>query len=148
VNTPRNTVRAWKHALGRFSSPVLWRAPPSRQRPIRIRSGRGRRLAHWRRVSLEPKIRHPKHIMLETIAIILLILWLLGLVSSYTMGGFIHLLLVVAIRPNKASNRAGHSAVQRVPVRCRTAPATDHAATWRTRVSGFLEKIDKLHMKE
>jgi hypothetical protein len=35
--------------------------------------------------------------MLETIAIILLILWLLGLVSSYTMGGFIHILLVLAI---------------------------------------------------
>ncbi len=35
--------------------------------------------------------------MLETIAIILLILWALGLVSSYTMGGFIHILLVVAI---------------------------------------------------
>jgi len=35
--------------------------------------------------------------MLETIAIILLILWLLGLVSSYTMGGFIHALLVIAI---------------------------------------------------
>jgi hypothetical protein len=35
--------------------------------------------------------------MLETIAIILIILWLLGLVSSYTMGGFIHILLVVAI---------------------------------------------------
>ena len=35
--------------------------------------------------------------MLETIAIILLILWALGLVSSYTMGGFIHVLLVVAI---------------------------------------------------
>ena len=35
--------------------------------------------------------------MLETIAIILLVLWLLGLVSSYTMGGFIHILLVVAI---------------------------------------------------
>ncbi len=35
--------------------------------------------------------------MLETIAIILLVLWLLGLVSSYTLGGFIHLLLVVAI---------------------------------------------------
>jgi hypothetical protein len=35
--------------------------------------------------------------MLYTIAVILLILWLLGLVSSYTMGGFIHLLLVVAI---------------------------------------------------
>jgi len=35
--------------------------------------------------------------MLETLAIILIILWLLGLVSSYTMGGFIHILLVVAI---------------------------------------------------
>lgn len=35
--------------------------------------------------------------MLETIAIILLVLWLLGLVSSYTMGGFIHALLVIAI---------------------------------------------------
>jgi hypothetical protein len=35
--------------------------------------------------------------MLTTIAIILLVLWLLGLVSSYTIGGFIHLLLVIAI---------------------------------------------------
>jgi hypothetical protein len=35
--------------------------------------------------------------MLETIAILLIILWLLGLVSSYTLGGFIHLLLVVAV---------------------------------------------------
>jgi hypothetical protein len=35
--------------------------------------------------------------MLWTIAVILIILWLLGLVSSYTMGGFIHVLLVVAI---------------------------------------------------
>lgn len=35
--------------------------------------------------------------MLETIAVILLILWLLGMVSSYTIGGFIHLLLVVAV---------------------------------------------------
>ncbi|NTV98491.1 MAG: lmo0937 family membrane protein [Chlorobiaceae bacterium] len=35
--------------------------------------------------------------MLETIAIILLILWLLGLVSSYTMGGLIHILLVIAL---------------------------------------------------
>jgi len=35
--------------------------------------------------------------MLMTIAIILIVLWLLGLVSSYTMGGFIHILLVVAI---------------------------------------------------
>lgn len=35
--------------------------------------------------------------MLETLAITLLILWALGLVSSYTLGGFIHILLVVAV---------------------------------------------------
>jgi hypothetical protein len=35
--------------------------------------------------------------MLYTLAVILIIAWLLGLVSSYTMGGFIHILLVVAI---------------------------------------------------
>ena len=35
--------------------------------------------------------------MLETIAIILLILWVLGLVTSYTMGGFIHILLIIAV---------------------------------------------------
>ena len=35
--------------------------------------------------------------MLETIAVILIVLWLLGLVSSYTMGGFVHILLVIAI---------------------------------------------------
>jgi hypothetical protein len=35
--------------------------------------------------------------MLYTIAVILLILWVLGLVSSYTLGGLIHILLVVAL---------------------------------------------------
>jgi len=35
--------------------------------------------------------------MLYTIAVALLILWVLGLVSSYTMGGFIHVLLVIAV---------------------------------------------------
>ena len=35
--------------------------------------------------------------MLWTIAVILLVLWAIGLVSSYTMGGFIHILLVIAI---------------------------------------------------
>ena len=35
--------------------------------------------------------------MLYTIAVILVILWLLGLVTSYTIGGFIHILLVIAI---------------------------------------------------
>ena len=35
--------------------------------------------------------------MLWTIAVILIVLWLLGLVTSYTMGGFIHILIVVAV---------------------------------------------------
>jgi hypothetical protein len=35
--------------------------------------------------------------MLYTIAVVLLVLWLLGLVTSYTIGGFIHVLLVIAI---------------------------------------------------
>jgi uncharacterized protein DUF5670 len=35
--------------------------------------------------------------MLYTVAVVLIILWLLGMVSSYTMGGFVHILLVIAI---------------------------------------------------
>jgi uncharacterized membrane protein YtjA (UPF0391 family) len=35
--------------------------------------------------------------LLQTIAIVLIILWLLGFVTSYTMGGFIHILLVIAV---------------------------------------------------
>ncbi|MDP3585264.1 MAG: lmo0937 family membrane protein [Thiobacillus sp.] len=35
--------------------------------------------------------------MLQTLAIILIVLWLLGLVTSYTMGGLIHILLVIAV---------------------------------------------------
>ena len=35
--------------------------------------------------------------MLETIAILLVVMWALGLVSSYTLGGYIHLLLVIAV---------------------------------------------------
>jgi predicted ferric reductase len=37
------------------------------------------------------------NLMLWTIFVILLVLWLLGLVTSYTMGGFIHILLVIAV---------------------------------------------------
>jgi hypothetical protein len=36
-------------------------------------------------------------VMLYTIAVVLIVLWLLGLVTAYTMGGFIHILLVVAV---------------------------------------------------
>ncbi len=35
--------------------------------------------------------------MLQTVAIVLVVLWLLGFVTSYTMGGFIHILLVIAV---------------------------------------------------
>jgi hypothetical protein len=35
--------------------------------------------------------------MLETVVVLLIVLWLLGLLTSYTMGGFIHVLLVIAI---------------------------------------------------
>jgi hypothetical protein len=52
-----------------------WPLPSHRRRPARLKE------AH----------------MLWTIFVILLVLWLLGMVSSYTMGGFIHILLVIAI---------------------------------------------------
>jgi hypothetical protein len=35
--------------------------------------------------------------MIEMLAVVLLVMWLLGMISSYTMGGFIHVLLVVAV---------------------------------------------------
>jgi hypothetical protein len=43
------------------------------------------------------KVATEEPIMLWTIAVVLIVLWLLGLLSSYTMGGFIHILLVIAI---------------------------------------------------
>jgi hypothetical protein len=53
------------------------------------------------RIESAPEIRRPSFArettMLYTIAVILVVLWLLGLVTAYTMGGFIHILLVVAI---------------------------------------------------
>jgi hypothetical protein len=48
------------------------------------------------RINIHPKAR--KEItMLYTIAVVLVILWLIGLVSAYTLGGFIHILLAIAI---------------------------------------------------
>ena len=35
--------------------------------------------------------------MLQTIAVVLIVMWLLGMVTAYTMGGFIHILLVIAV---------------------------------------------------
>ena len=45
----------------------------------------------------EPATTTRRNIMLWTIAVILFVLWVLGLVSSYTLGGFIHILLVLAV---------------------------------------------------
>jgi hypothetical protein len=50
-----------------------------------------------RRPTAVPKQTKRKKYMLYTLAAVLVILWLLGLVTSYTMGGVIHLLLVVAL---------------------------------------------------
>ena len=49
--------------------------------------------------------------MLYTVALVLIIVWLLGLVSSYTLGGFIHILLVVAIVLIVVRLVQGHRAV-------------------------------------
>jgi hypothetical protein len=49
--------------------------------------------------------------MLWTIAVLLLILWLLGMVSSYTLGGFIHILLVLAVVAVLIRLIQGHSPV-------------------------------------
>jgi hypothetical protein len=54
----------------------------------------------WLHTQLKPHFRVWKgkgNTMLYTIAVVMIILWLLGLVTSYTMGGFIHILLVIAI---------------------------------------------------
>ncbi len=50
----------------------------------------------WQRESRDPHVERRANV-LYTIAVVLIILWLLGLVSAYTMGGFIHILLVIAI---------------------------------------------------
>ena len=49
------------------------------------------------RFSFRWPIKHKEIRMLWTIFVILLVLWLLGIVSSYTLGGFIHILLVLAL---------------------------------------------------
>jgi hypothetical protein len=46
---------------------------------------------------IEQRITTKENVMLWTIAIVLVLLWALGLVSSYTLGGFIHILLVLAV---------------------------------------------------
>src|SRR4029079_17845033 len=65
-----------------------------------------------------PSMLKEQSIMIYTIAVVLIILWLLGLVTSYTMGGFIHILLVIAlimIVVNLLSGRRGAGRLVRSP---------------------------------
>jgi hypothetical protein len=50
-----------------------------------------------RHISDSPIYGKLKNKMLETIAVVLVVLWILGFISSHTMGGFIHALLVIAV---------------------------------------------------
>jgi fatty acid desaturase len=72
------------------TSPLERSANQSREKSF-LKQARPHRLAR-RKVNLKRR-----KVMLWTIFVILLVLWLLGLVSSYTLGGFIHILLVLAI---------------------------------------------------
>src|SRR5687768_17609272 len=83
------------------------RAPESKGRPGNLSSagpprrcccppGRQQRLSRSRQKSNRTKSKGTSH-MLMTLAIILIALWLLGLVTSTTMGGLIHVLLVIAV---------------------------------------------------
>ena len=70
----------------RAGEPKIWQ----------IKSARDKRTHHSAHEAVSNQLRTHTH-MLWTIFVILLILWLLGLVSSYTLGGFIHILLVIAV---------------------------------------------------
>lgn len=94
------------HADDRFAAECVKCSQAAANRRARNRTGTDRHCsAHGqadcarRYVALEPalQIDEKVNIMLYTIAVVLLILWVLGLVSSYTLGGFIHILLIVAI---------------------------------------------------
>jgi len=75
--------------------------------------------------------------MLWTLAVILMLMWLLGMITSYTMGGVIHILLVVAIVVEKAGMASGSSWGHRLPPSAkRTATTTKDPATAARRLSG------------
>ena len=46
---------------------------------------------------IRPSKKEGEYCMIWTIAMILIVLWLLGMITSYTLGGFIHILLVIAV---------------------------------------------------
>src|SRR5262245_9514800 len=78
-NAARGERRRWHGTCS-----IAFRSPRNPRRRLLASRGRGRGNAR-------------RHHMLWTIFVILLVLWLLGMVSSYTLGGFIHILLILAI---------------------------------------------------
>jgi hypothetical protein len=76
-------------------NPVIVPCKPHRQADCLPNCGAPGR--HATRRLLQPRAAPKGLDMLYTIAVVLIVLWLLGLVTSYTMGGFIHALLVIAI---------------------------------------------------
>jgi len=54
-------------------------------------------MSHFEESHPAALLQKEKHAMLYTIAVVLILLWLLGLVSAYTIGGLIHILLVLAL---------------------------------------------------
>src|SRR5688500_9868431 len=88
----RRPLLLWRHSTGGciFGSSSY---RPHRSNPHVRKDGMQGSVGHVRRRAGRTKER----VMLTTIAVILLVLWLLGLVSSYTLSGFIHVLLVIAL---------------------------------------------------
>jgi hypothetical protein len=87
----RKVARRSKLSGGEFLIRFLSGSPPARARtgfPRVFRAGGLRLIA---------VLANGRRKMLETIAVVLVLLWLLGFVTSYTMGGLIHILLIVAL---------------------------------------------------
>jgi hypothetical protein len=85
--TDASVLRAHYRATDRFASAASNDPSVFSNRRTRAR----------RRARALTRCSNQEHDLLQTIAIVLIILWLLGFVTSYTLGGFIHILLVIAV---------------------------------------------------
>jgi hypothetical protein len=98
ANHPPFALAERRHPLRRFGAYPTGAVFGSRQVTPRARRPRqGTRLLDLRLGTMVERYSPQEAKMLWTIAIVLLVLWALGLVSSFTMGGFIHILLIAAI---------------------------------------------------
>src|SRR6186997_2337929 len=96
--SPRGT-RRWRNAPAYRSIPCRPRSKGPSRRSRLTPSAPSTRSAATGLATYADRAGHfeRSETMLETIVVLLVVLWLLGMVSSYTLGGFIHLLLVLAI---------------------------------------------------